>query len=419
NGPKIPNPTAAQLASDFWYSTTKDFGNTKHFECTNTPTCSTEIIAYLTKIQNMGFNTVRIAGAPQWNPDKTPKANKFYLRSFQYCPNIDLCWDDTDYLEIDKPFNTSPVLDFYLDNMEQFYAIATQPPFNFKIIVELALGGSYISGIPGHQNDYLELMDEYVARFKNNPNLIYYIIASETQYTENFFIKKEDVCNYTTPWYDHLKTQDDYHHLVNTTGIITDVIYWDPSVIKSDIFSLHPYTFIRDFEKTAGYPTYTVARDRVLSQFYWLKNHCPKPWLIGETGFKATNSPANPIVFLDGTETEQAQYLTDTYQKVVDCEGSAYAWWNFQDTFWNQEEGLGLLRHGVIANPPNSLLDKPAATALSNLITNPPLANICTQPANYLDPYNCGFFNPTHHNAVTGTIVMPMVILLKEGWFRR
>ncbi|HNR21320.1 MAG TPA: T9SS type A sorting domain-containing protein, partial [Bacteroidia bacterium] len=215
----------------------------------------------------------------------------------------------------------------------------------------------------------------------------------------------------TTGWYDMLK-QHAPNHLISIAVEDGGIFNWDPMVLKCDFFEPHPYPVLKNYEKDAaanGYNVYAAGLNQMLGKFYWFKNFLPRPWMIGETGFKAIANPPN-IYEYDGTLAEQSNYCNDAYTATVDCDGVGLSWWWYQDIFWpNAADGFGLMNHGDIV--PYSLatfnlFDKPSVTTITNLNYSSLSPNVCNPPPNYSDPYNNAYFSTAcpPGNIVTGTV---------------
>ena len=401
----ILNPSISELNSFFNVAPTYHYGATGEFDCDTSHTCFLEMAEDFAKLKSLNFNTLRISFGFQWNPEKSQKDDKFYTRSIKDCGDLNNCWKDSDYVEVNKPYSTSPILNFKLSKMDSIINIATSAPFNFKIILALETAASKINPQSAHANDFDSLLIYITNHYKTNTSIISYSIASEPRYSE-IGARKFQVCDWTTQWYDAIKTVDT-NHLITTSGHIQDVIFWDPSIIKSDYFEVHSYPDLAKYEKeTVSYDLASAAINRFQGSMYWYRNYCPKPVMVGETGFRASDFQSDSLypqdsLYYDGNLNQQFDYAKQTFQITRDCEALGYNWWNYQDD-WNYIEiGYGLIHHGAIPSNPPNLYDKPVASVFDTI----PQPGICSKPSNYFDPYNCGLFNTSHVNAVKGRLV--------------
>lgn len=421
NGPPNPTPSDIDLQNDFYLSPNNHYGDVQQFECNNVAACTTEIAEDIQKIKDLGFNTIRMTFRTSWNTNGSLQDDKFYVRSFENCsPDpIDDCWNDNDFVEITKDpvtlYANDPVINYLITQMDIIINIITSPPLNMKIMLEIGTGGSKIDPQSSHVNDYIDLLQHVASHYSTNTSLISYNTASEPVYSEDNYVVKNKVCDWTTQWYDAIKDLSaDPNHLISTHGDIEDIIYWDPSVSKADYYEIHPYPNLKDYEKTTlGYDEAQASIDRFKGRMFWYRNYCPKPVMIGETGFRASDfsnllyqaqypGVLQDPLYYDGTIAEQLDYGTQTFQNAFDCECMGFNWWGYQDD-WNWKEvGYALIHHGAIPSSPPDLHDKDVAAVFSTLPT--PAINNCTPPSNYLDPENCKLFNPTKNNAITGTL---------------
>ena len=69
------------------------------------------------------------------------------------------------------------------------------------------------------------------------------------------------------------------------------------------------------------------------------------PWIIEETGFAATDDPADPYVNMDwGTLADQKNYAKISLERARDCGATGYTWWQYKEPNWDIpiENTLGL-----------------------------------------------------------------------------
>jgi hypothetical protein len=177
-----------------------------------------------------------------------------------------------------------------------------------------------------------------------------------------------------------------------------EVLEWDPSVLPVDFVQFHTYHPLR-----------------VPSEIYWYANYVNKPWMIGETSLPADNDS----VFYE----EQVQFMKECYKKVLDCGGSGFGWWGFQDMKWGgfEHDFTSLLNRVGSTITTDSLHTvigtlKPAAKELNKLV-NYKSMNECILPVNY---YNMIGYN---NFVLTGRIINkktnePIEGAVIRGWNR-
>jgi hypothetical protein len=430
------------------------------FEGCTAAACSTEIVNDLTKIHEMGFNSIRTHVAPGFtneSPDEYTMVEHCFC-----CP--DHC-GVSETLEIPgvNGTGTARKCAFILETLQIAHAC------HLKVFLDVA----YDKTLSNETHfdaymAYLESLAQYISNIQDveiRQTLAAYIILEEpgTQQPQPA-IPKHEICDKVGQMYTLLK-ENDPEHLVGVGGKdISDVMNWDPGVMKLDFFCPHLYPYP---EPDKGEVNSDYAVERVLGEIYWLKNNSTMPWMIGETGFGATDDnlgkTADPIhdgwpwewdcgdlhyptdyehqpkidgeleTAINGEYYTQVTFAQDVLKMVRDCGGSGFTMWDFQEisgatTADIETNGIypdvngdchGLLRHG---NPSNKFADdgvSPIEKPVVNLVFlnyldengQPPAVdpNGVQPPSNWDNPYN----HPTRlnddvpngpfHN-VTGTI---------------
>ncbi len=157
-----------------------------------------------------------------------------------------------------------------------------------------------------------------------------------------------------------------------------EVFEWDPALLPVDFVQFHTYHPLR-----------------VPSEIYWYSKYVKKPWMIGETGLPADNDSISYF--------EQAAFMRDAFQLVIDAGGCGFGWWTYQDEPGTHFEAAytGLLNHEGRTTTSNGQpvygTLKPAARCirdLKSLIPHP-----AQRPCNY---YNMMGYNNIR---ICGTII--------------
>lgn len=429
-------PMICNYGFDITFSTTGNYylsPNNSYGEGYSCPTCDPlpnydydhdnqadallQIRAELARIKNMRFNAIRTYGLAPFKSDP----GKFGVIGFKIKAkeNKHPIWDSTAITEFipitpipnsyDSPLNTNVQLLF------SFYDIVLQEAeaVGLKVLLDIAyddLAAHSVNAI-----DYAEYLKALADRYKNNSTLMAYVVIEEPAYNQhNSGKSKQEICDFTSMWYDAIRTRDS-NHLITAGGTwVLDFMEWDPCVMKVDFYCPHLYPDIKNYE---GY-SYSAATDRVLCNLFFIANNIPMPWVIGETGFSAYddsyyNPQHNPQVILspevDGTIQEQANYAQLMLDAVRNTKGSGFSWWNFQEHWWGhellRENGYGLLRHGSLTN---SNIEKPVTQIFRNYPDPPPAPSSISPPANYFNPFNVGANTPNNsneENAVSGYVI--------------
>jgi len=154
-----------------------------------------------------------------------------------------------------------------------------------------------------------------------------------------------------------------------------------------DFISFHPYPMVADPINTSEI---TLGIDRVLSEIYWYAHNINLPWMLGETGFSAMESPGERSG-VDGNYYGQEDFAELTLTAARSCGAAGYTWWQYQNVYWgsNLQDNFGLIDHDDVL--------KPAVDAFHDFDPNN-VQTSCTQPSNYYNYFN---YSTT---PVTGTV---------------
>lgn len=396
----------------YYFAPNSHYGVDQGFECSGSQDCFTDIEQDLQLIKDMGFNTIHLWGC---SPQVKTQFG-FFIETWE---NVQPWWNTPwppakHYFNI--PFSPNdPVIQtmfqFYNDVCDYAYSIG------LKVIIDGQMndGFGYPSGVTDY-SDYLSLFSSHM----NSPLLtsnakkafMAYVLMGEPYYAENGpgLLSKEEICEQTKIWYDVINGNDPNHLICSGGMSFFEVMEFDPSIVKMDFYFPHFYPERKLHEDiSSGTPNYTATIDRIKGTIWWLGKNCPLPWMVGETGFAATDGILKDE--LNGTLQDQHDYFDDVLEWVRNCGGSGLAIWQFQEVWWddgNFQDGLGLLRHGDTQDPQTLPgLKKPGLTPFANYLVNgqPPSFQPVFQPANYYDPYNHETYNPNKINAVSGNII--------------
>lgn len=369
---------------------TTKYGPKDEYECNDSITCSQDIINDLIKIRTMGFNMIRPVFTPSW--DKAIK--KFTLPGYEFVPNN---WHHT-YVTLNQPYSEDSNVAKYFRCLDWLADQAYQ------------LGMlTMINGTLGDHSDtlanaaYLEFLPVLGNHFKNNPKIAFYDILSEPIYNYKNQLTKQQACEMVTDFYDALKTADP-NHLITGCNIGFEESSFEVGLLKLDFSQPHPYSWPMAYD---GFSTENTI-NRVKGHLYWISNNCPMPWMEGETGFRSSDAIFAPGI---GTNIQQKEFADSILEATRNYKGSGFAWWHYQDCHYPDPlDGYGLLP--LYCNIDSTYnCDKPAVQSFKNYLNpythQPPDLNPAqyVKPPNYYDPFLNGFYNPTHHNAVSGYIL--------------
>jgi hypothetical protein len=377
------------------------YGSTPDFEATFTN--GDEMIrADLTKMLEMGFNTVRVFGfqfeqhdqrdcrSPYKN-DRFNQGGRYICRNYTVPNDVDAYFWWGEPLRAKAPYSTDPVLqNIVLPKIHQFLDIAGS--VGIKVI--LLTGGGAISASDGtipstgsvntnntspciadasvdadaeQVNEFKEYHEALTFALRNRTEIMAYDLFNEqgfgvgrtiehnglTHYLRRINTVKSKICENTTLWYDAIKAVDPNHLITIANTDIRDIFNFDATVMKIDFNSYHIYP---DWE-TRAFENYnkTLAMNRLKTEFYWINNNSPIPWVLGETGAAAwtaagqdvfgqntnqalpsyttthVNENLSTMPLIWGNFDEQTAFAQQSQNLVINYGGNGYAWWSFQD----------------------------------------------------------------------------------------
>jgi len=286
----------------------------------------------LSKIKNMGFNTLRVFTSREYHPN----AGGFYNQAGSLA-------------------NDLTVIDALLLAIRNYNFINNE---NLKVILMLGKSTNCTPSSPsscsvGEWDDYagFKTYIETVAdRYKNYPEIMAYDLYNEpdqspwNQYCYLFSTTndKYKISSWVSDWYYSIKKFDP-NHLV-TIGLSGSIftLGWDPNTMPIDFVSLHYYSLTQSV---------SISNDRIGSYLYFAAKNIKKPWIIGETGYAGSDAPliSDPLI---GSEADQKNFAALTLQRSVDCGCKGYSWWQYQDVQWGDWQNyLGLIdQYGLHGN---------------------------------------------------------------------
>jgi hypothetical protein len=383
------------------------WGSYQGFECNNEPDCLDQIQRHFKQIKHMGFNTIRLYGAgPRYSYCLINKSvpHGFIIEAENISDTGKIIYSFTNPFE--NSFS-SKVFACYAEVMYRAYLEG------LKVIFDVELWEDNILLTQDFDSDYpvyLDALTKYFMNYNNHQEFRQALFAYcdlEEPLMSNFSAwpnpdlivghTKQDICEKVTQWYNVIKNNDPNHLITIGGNDFLDIFEWDPAVLKLDFYSIHAYSKKMPYEvaNPSGDPVGQMI-NRINGHIYWTANNCPMPFIVGETGFRSQVGTSGP----DGTPMEQRLYAEETLQKTLDCDGSGYTWWNYQDYIWPNnpdEKYWGLLEYNGNCNPvPCDTLRKPVVDAFLTFEPNG-LVNPDTPPNSYMDPYNHELYAATNN----------------------
>ncbi len=248
----------------------------------------------LRRIDSLGFNVVRIPPAIRW------KNNMLKIPTGSYAKYFEL----TDTL------------------------IAKCTRHNLRVILVLSDKPNTYDQL----DQYCVYLDSVTRHYSNNKTVMAYVIYMEPGYKwkenqEKSVNDKLMISNWSRKWY-YIAKRNAPNQLV-TYGLdgVNNVLFWDPSALTCDFLSMHFYYNSPDVNK---------SKNGVLASLKWMNRNINDVWVLGETGFSATQEDScrgpNPKV---GSEADQLEYVTFIFPMSKSCGCAGFSWWQYQDINWD------------------------------------------------------------------------------------
>lgn len=275
--------------------------------------------AHLKLIKQMGFNTIRVC----FDRAASDSIGFFYPA-------------DGEKLYLAKDAET------ILAGLDGFLNLAEINGLKIMLLIKSPVDGM---GIEPFTIKMLQHLSE-------NPTLFAYDFKNEPLYfarIEGF--AKKDALKTVQRWRELMDTYAPKQLLTIGFAEPIEAFIWDPSILPVDFLAFHTYNPLR-----------------VPNEIYWYSKYTNKPWMIGETALAADGDSISYDL--------QRQFMIEAYKRTVNCGGSGFGWWEFQEvmeTFGSNFEAshTGLIdHHGEIRiDSSYTFLGsmKPAAGEVANL----------------------------------------------------
>lgn len=427
----VPEPEEIYFAPD------ASFGPTSAFDCTGELDCQGRLLTDFQKVRDMGFNTLRVVAGFELDyrdtPEHGPDERRFSLNIHQNpFPNNN---HDANRIWVDlEPDVDGPYAERFFELINSMLDVAEQA--DLKVIL-LGVGASSMNTDENRRHmyptfdqkavdDYALYLSQMTAALQHHPALLAYDLFNEPQFNTLEYQgavneqqpqshpkwKKQDICAFTTQWYDAIKTNAP-DHLVTLGGLGDyELEVWDPAVLRLDFYSLHFYplkNYLNEWDLEQALEHYQAV-------LHWFGQTCPMPWIIGETGFSASDAtspphtgPASPPEvyqqyhqwpYMEGTEEDQRAFAEQSLALTRQCGGSGWSWWNFQEYLWwdyylpmGHPDGPAYTHEGLMRGIYYAMLhpgdanadwyEKPAVDEVRNYVPAPMPDPPGAQPANY------------------------------------
>ncbi|MCX6278570.1 MAG: cellulase family glycosylhydrolase [Bacteroidetes bacterium] len=414
------------------------------YDCSPIDTCNHNSFVHdFTEIHEMGFNAIRLMAPTPEKPGGMGQGFRYNVNQYHYpYDSLKITWS------INPPYSTNSEMNAILKKLEEIVEIAGA--CGLKVILVPSTGR--LAQSPEAVADVANYLKVYAARFAENPAVLAYDLYNEptwvdidTTYNPAFDHNKYEVCQYVGSWYDSVKLGDPNHLVTMGLGTFNynDVIEWDPGILKLDFVSEHIYPNLRPEEDY----NIDTAMMRFQDELIWTANNIPIPWIIGETGFIATDNdfpPFNVSPFNDykytqppyvwGSTEAQHMFADTVIHMMRNCGASGISWWQFQDTYYGlipndsnasdyRESFFGLLNPGNWDSVNGyTTFRKPAVEDFRTFDPTEPPGDFPEPSGLYYNPFNYDInnnytINGNIQNYVTALPIKDAVLLLVSKFY--
>ncbi len=273
-------------------SCTKQYENPDIFEVSSLKSNEHQLRGHLQLIKEMGFNTIRLVF------DRI---------------NIDsrgLYYGEKKHFYIDKDYKA------ILKALDEYIQLVSEYDLKVMLLIKKPL-----------EDDKLENFTiALLSKFKNNQTIFAYDFFNEPLYfdtpPDGELRDKKDIVKIVSHWNDLVNEYAPNQLLTIGFSEPIEVFRWDPSILPLDFITFHTYHPLR-----------------VPNEIYWYSKYSNKPWMVGETALPADN---DSIPY-----SHQRSFMREVYQRIIDCNGIGFAWWEFQELNFSHYEAryAGLLNH--------------------------------------------------------------------------
>lgn len=279
------------INKEFVISPYIDYDEVGVYEANTKEEIAHQLSGHFQLIKEMGFNTIRVCF------DRMERGDAYFYKA-----------DEKAYF---IATNSKKIL----NGLETFVNLAGENGLRIMLLIKN----------PAEHESIENFTVRILKRFKDNPVIFAYDFMNKPLYLDKeptVKKKKKELYRIVSHWDDLM-----YKHAPNqlfTIGFTEplEVHRWDPALLPVDFVSFHTYNPLR-----------------VKNEIYWYSSYVDKAWMIGETSLPADNDSIS--------YEEQASFMRDVYQYVVDCGGAGFGWWNFQEEAQGTFEAkyTGILNH--------------------------------------------------------------------------
>ena len=321
------------INDEFVFSPHIDYEKMGVYEANTKEEIENQLREHFQLIHEMGFNTIRVCF------DRIGCSEKKYY----YGADGKEFFIDTDYEKI-------------LDGLETLTNIAEEKGLRIMLLFKK----------PWEDKSLEDFTIRILKKFKDNPTIFAYDLMNEPLYfNNNQFNTKKEVFDIVSYWQKIMYEHAPYQLFTIGFSEPIEVFLWDPAMLPVDFVAFHTYHPLR-----------------AKNEIYWYSTYVNKPWMIGETALPADNDSIS--------YNDQANFMRKAYQYVVDCGGTGFGWWDFQEASQGNFEArfTGILNHEGITTTQDGKYTiigtvKPAAKEIMHFSEYTPKEKV--RPINYFN----------------------------------
>jgi hypothetical protein len=308
------------------------YDSTTYHEGTTKVDYLTRLNTHFKYIKHLGFNTIRLVGL---TGKEFAKDGNHLIKTYRPDGSFDL----KPYPTIKQEYERAVVKIMELAKQNQLKVMILLPTPRLNEKENLAR---------------LSFIKDILSLFKTDNTVFSYDFFNEPLYFDNsesddYKVRqrsKESAFELVNSWVKLMESIAPNQLSTIGFGEPIEVFEWDPSTFPLDFISFHTYHPLR-----------------VPNEIYWWSKYSNKPWMITETSLPADN---DSISYL-----EQRQFMYEAYRRTINCGGSGFGWWQYQDVNWGtnfEHNNTSLLNHEGITyfnDSTDIIYGSPKAAALA------------------------------------------------------
>jgi hypothetical protein len=273
---------------ELWACTYTGYNNGFVNRYTTKDSCLMQLKADMTRVKEMGFNTVRIVAIGEEMVNKKTGELTIGARIKNERNELLVLSDEASYNK-------------YFAALEDLFEVINGAHLKMIFLTRMSVD---IRSTEDH-------LRKLAIRFKDDPTILAYDLFNEPLYFDSLERNKKDAYDAVKRWNKTLKMYAP--NQLSTIGLagVREVFEWDPNIMDVDFVSFHPYEY---------------EPEMVRNEMYWYYKYMKKPWMLGETAIPADNDSV--------PYTEQSKFANKTLHQAFNCGAVGYSWWQYKDVEW-------------------------------------------------------------------------------------